>query len=128
MGAEEVSPLSDTTKVSGPLSVDACFPGPVDVAMAFSTEPIAFGEVDELSIVKSQLVTISCIVAIQTPSHGFSMMEFDVRMFVFQLSFLTVQLHRGMAATAGKHALCDGRRRDGEFLTCPACKRDEKNP
>ena len=52
MGAEEVSPFPGTGEKSGPLPMNARFPGFVNVSMAFATEPVAFCEVDELSIEK----------------------------------------------------------------------------
>jgi hypothetical protein len=52
MGTEEISPFPGTGEKSDPLPMNARFPVSVDVAMAFTTEPVAFCEVDELSIVK----------------------------------------------------------------------------
>jgi hypothetical protein len=52
MGTEEVSPFSWTSKISGPFSMDPRLPGFVNVPMTFATEPVAFCEVDKLSIVK----------------------------------------------------------------------------
>ena len=51
MGAEEVGSLP-SGEIPRPLSVDPCFPVPVDVPVAFATEPVAFCEADELPIVK----------------------------------------------------------------------------
>jgi hypothetical protein len=83
MGTEEVSPLPRTAEKSCPFPVNPSSPGSENVSMTFPTEPIAFREVDEVSVIKPQLVAISCLVAIETPSHGLSMMELDVGMFVF---------------------------------------------
>ena len=44
------------------------------------------------------------------------MMKDDIGMLVLELSFLPVNLHRGMAAAARKHPLGQRRRRDGKFL------------
>ena len=46
--------------------------------MAFTAEPIALREIDEFSIEESKFVSILCIVAVETPSHGLGVMEFDV--------------------------------------------------
>jgi len=82
MRTEEISPLSGTGKISGPLPMDPRFPGFVNVAMTFATEFVAFCEVDELPVEKLQFVAIPCIVAIKTPSHRLGMMELDFGMFI----------------------------------------------
>lgn len=51
MGAEKVGSLP-SGKIPRPLSVDPCFPVPVDVPVAFATEPVAFCEADQFPIVK----------------------------------------------------------------------------
>jgi hypothetical protein len=43
--------------------------------------------------------------------------EPDFGMGVFQLPLFCVDLHGGMAATAGKHPLGEGGERDGKFFT-----------
>jgi hypothetical protein len=72
--------------------------------MAFAAKAIAFREVDQMSIIEPQLIPILRIMAIQTPSHGFGMMELDIRVFFFQFSLLSIRLHGGMAIAAGKHS------------------------
>jgi hypothetical protein len=52
MSTEEVSPLSWTSKISGPFSVDPRSPGFVNISMTFATELVAFREVDELPVEK----------------------------------------------------------------------------
>jgi len=128
MGAEEVSSLPWTGKMPGPLPMNARFPGSVNVSMAFATEPVAFSKVDELSIVKSQFVAISGIVAVKAPSHGLSMVEFDIGMFLLQLPLFPVKLHGGVAAAAGKHALGHRRRGDGKLLFDSNGKGDKTEP
>ena len=110
MGAEEISPLPGAGEKSGPLPMNAPFPGFINVPMAFAAEPIAFRKVDQIPIVEPQFVSIPRIMAIETPSHRFGVMEFDIRVFFFQFSLLSIQLHRGMAVVAGKHPFCHRRR------------------
>jgi hypothetical protein len=50
--------------------------------MAFATEAVAFGKVNELSIIKAEFVSIFCIMAIEAPPHGFRMMHTDLRMLI----------------------------------------------
>jgi len=128
MGTEEVSPLSGTTKISGPLPMDPRFPGSVNVPMTFTTEFVAFCEVDELPVEKPQFVAIPCIVAIKAPSHRLCMMELDIGMFILQVSVLPVHLQGGMAIAAGEHALCHRRRGDRKLLACTPYKGDKANP
>jgi len=125
MGAQEVRPLSRTSKISGPFSMDPRSPGFVNVSMAFATEPVALCEVDELSVVKPQFVAVSRFVAVKAPPHGLGMMELDIRVFILQLPLFSVHLHGGMAITARKHTLCHGRRGDRKFLARTTHKRDK---
>jgi len=128
MSTEGISPLSWTSKISGPFSMDPRFPGFVNVPMAFATELVAFCEVDELPVEKPQFVAISCFVAVKAPSHRLCMMELDIGMFILQFPLFSVHLQGGMAIAAGKHTLCHGGRRDGKFLTCTTHKGDEIEP
>jgi hypothetical protein len=128
MSTQEVSPLSWTSKISGPFSMDSRPPGFVNVPMTFATEPVAFCEVDELPVEKPQFVAISSIVAVKAPSHRLGMMELNIGMFILQFPLFSVHLQGGMAIAAGKHTLCHGRRGDGKFLTCTTHKGDKANP
>ena len=110
MSAEEVSPLSGAGKKSGPLPVNARSPGFVNVPMTFATEPVACRKVDQFPVVEPQLISISRIMAIKTPSHRFGVMEFDLRVFFFQFSFPPIHLQRGMAVAARKDPFCHRRR------------------
>ena len=94
MGAEKVGSFADARKVSGPFPVDACLPIPVNVAVTFTAEPVTFSKVDELSVIKSEFVSIFCIVAVEAPPHRLRMMELDVRMFVFELPLLRLTSRR----------------------------------
>ena len=80
-GAKIVGPLARTCKGSRPFSMDAGLPVLVDIAMTFAAEPIAFGKVDQLPIIKSQLISILCIMTIEAPPHCLRMVEFDLGMF-----------------------------------------------
>ena len=128
VGAEEIGPFPCTGKKAGPLPMNPCTPSPVNVPMAFATEPIAFREIDEFPVIKPQFIPISCFVAVKAPSHCLSMMKFDIAMFILQLPLFSVHLHRGMAVATRKHALRHGRRGDGKLLTCTADKGDETGP
>jgi hypothetical protein len=96
--------------------------------MTFATELVAFCEVDEFSVEKSQFVAVFCVVAIQAPSHRLRMMELDVGMFILQLPLFSVHIQGGMAIATGEHTLCHGRRGNGKFLTCTTHNRDEIEP
>ena len=128
MGAEEVSPLPGTGEKSGPLPMNARFPGSVNVPMAFATEPVAFCEIEELSIVKPQFISILSVVAVKAPPHRLSMMELDIGMFLLQLPLFSVHLHGGMAVAAGKHALCHRKGGDRELLFDSNGKGDKTKP
>lgn len=128
MSTQEISPLSRTSKRSGPFSMDPRSPGFVNIPMTLATELVAFREIDEFPVVKPQFVTVSCFVAIQAPSHRLGMMELDIRMFILQFPLFSVHLQGGMAAATRKHALGHGRRRDGKFLACTANEGDKTGP
>ncbi len=103
VGTEKINPFPRAGKVSDPLSVKTGLPIFIDIPVAFATETIAFSEVNQISIIEPQLVPILGVMAIKTPSHCFSMMKFDVGVFVFQDSFLSVHLHGSVAIAAGEH-------------------------
>ncbi len=84
--------------------------------MTFAAESIALREIDQFSVEKSKLIPVLCIMTVETPSHGFSMMELDVRMFFFEFSLFWVHLHGGVTIAARKHAFSNRRRRDGKLL------------
>ena len=107
---ERVSPLARPGKGPHPFSMNAGFPVLVDISMTFSAEPIAFCEVDQIPIIEPKLISILRIVTIETPSHRFSVVEFDVGMFFFQLSLLSIYLHGGMAVAAREHSLSHWRK------------------
>ena len=122
MSAEKVGPLSGAGKKSSPLSMNARSPGFVNVPVAFTTESIALREVDQLPVEEPQLISIPCLMTIETPSHRFRVMEFDIRVFFLQFSLLSIHLHRGMAVAAGKHSFRHRGRRNRKFFFRPRRK------
>ena len=51
-GTEIINPLTRTSKISHPFSMDACSPVLVLVPVAFAAESITFGEVDQVSVIE----------------------------------------------------------------------------
>ncbi len=103
-------------KITGPFSVDTGFPVSIHGAVTFAAEPIALREIDELSIIKPELVAILCIVAVEAPSHALCMVELDVRMFFLEFPLFRIDLHAGMAVAARKEPFCNGRRSDRKLF------------
>jgi len=101
MGAEQIRSFARSSKGASPLPVNTSLPIVIDIAMTFPTESVAMVVTDEFSIVESQFVTISSVVAVETPPHGFSMMEHNILMSLLQFSPLGIDLHGGVAITAG---------------------------
>jgi hypothetical protein len=110
MSTEIVNPLALTGKVSDPLSMNACLPVFILGAMAFAAEAITFCEVDQISVIKPQLVPILRIMAVEAPSHRFGMMKLDIRVLFFQDPFLSIYFHGRMAVAAGEHSFSHRRR------------------
>jgi len=54
------------------------FPIPVQVAVTFTAEAIAFIKMNEFSIVEPQFIPIFCIMAVKTPPHRFGMVKLDL--------------------------------------------------
>ncbi len=115
VGTEIVSP-SASDEVSGPFPVDTRFPIAIDVAVTLSAEPIALGEIDQFSVEKAEFVPIVGVVAVEAPPHGLGVVEFDVYVLLFEFSSFSIDLHAGMAVTAGKDSLREGRRGDRKLL------------
>ena len=114
VGTEEVGSFPGTRKVSRSFSMNTRSPISVLRPMTFATEPIALGEIDQFTVVQSQLISISWVMAVEAPSHRFGVMEFDVGVFFSQFPFLSIHLHRGMAVAAGEQPL--GHRRRSVFF------------
>ena len=115
VGTEKIGSLA-ADKIARPLPMNACFPIAIEVAMALAAEPVTLREVDEFAIEKAEFVPVLCVVAVETPSHGFRMMELDVRMFFLEFPLLSIDLHGGMTIAARKHAFSNRRRRDRKLL------------
>jgi len=115
VGAEIVGPPA-SDKVSRSLPVDTRLPVAVDIAVTFSAEPIALGEIDQFAVEEAEFVPIRCFVAVEAPSHGFGVVEFDVRVFFLEFSPFPVDLHPGMAVAAGEEPFRKGRRGDRKLL------------
>jgi hypothetical protein len=79
--AEKISSLARSCEVSHPFPMDTGFPILILRPVTFAAKPVAFCEVKQVSIVEPQFIPILRIMTIQTPSHRFSMMEFDIGMF-----------------------------------------------
>jgi len=127
VSAEKIHSLSGSNEISCSLSVNPRFPIPIEVAMAFATEPVAFGKVDEFSIIKTEFIPVFCIMAIEAPPHTFCMTHFNVGMFLFECSLFSIHFHRGMAIAARIHPFGKGRGRNGKLLAGSGSKRDENN-
>jgi hypothetical protein len=63
--------------------MDSCLPISEDIAMTFTAESITLCEVNQFPVVKPKFISISCVMAIEAPSHGLGMVEFDLSMFFF---------------------------------------------
>jgi len=125
VGAEKISSLS-ANKIARSLPMNTCLPVSIEVTVTLAAESIALREIDQFSVEKPKLIPVLCIVAIEAPSHGFSMMEFDVSVLLFEFSLFPIGLHGGMTIAARKHALRDRWRGDRKLLH-PHRKRCEIN-
>jgi hypothetical protein len=128
VGTEMICGLASPHKGSRSLSVNAGLPVFINIAMAFSAEPVAFVKTDELPVVKPQFIPISGIMTIETPSHGFGMMQLGLGMFFFQFPLLSIHFHGGMATAAGIDPLCEWRRGNRKLLTCLHGRRQKIDP
>jgi len=127
VSAEKIHSLSGSNEISCSLSVNPRFPIPIEVAMAFATEPVAFGKVDEFSIIKTEFIPVFYIMAIEAPPHRLCMSHPNICMFLLQFPLFTVHFHRGMAIAARIHPFGKGRGRNGKLLAGSGSKRDENN-
>jgi hypothetical protein len=114
VGTEEVGSFPGARKVSRSFPMNTRSPVSVLRPMTFATEPIALGEFYQFAVVQSQLISISCVMAVETPSHRFGVMEFDIGVLFLQYPFLPIDLHRGMTVAAGVHSF--GHRRRSIFF------------
>ncbi len=111
VSTEIISPSAGSHKVSGSFPMNACLPISVLRPMTFTTEPVALREVYQFTVVQPQFISVFSIVAIETPSHRFGMMELDVRMLFFQNPLLSIHFHGSMAVAAREHSFSHRRRR-----------------
>jgi hypothetical protein len=116
VGTEQIRSLARSSEVAGPLPVNTSLPIIVDIAMAFPTQTVTLIVTDELPVKETQFVPISGVVAVETPTHCFSMMQHDILMSLLQFPPFKIDLHGGMALTARKHPFGKWRRRDRKLL------------
>ncbi len=90
-------------EIANPFTVDAGLPVTVHIAVALTAKAVRFGEIDKFTICKLQFITVGSAMAIKTPSFLLGMMQFDVRMFIFQFPALGIHVHAGMAVAAGEN-------------------------
>ncbi len=124
VGAEKINPLTRAGKVSHPFPVKTSLPIFIDISVTFATETVAFSKVNQISVIEPQLVPILGIVAIETPSHGFCVMELDVGVLFLQDPLLSIHFHGRMAVAAREHSL--GHRWRHIFLNDRHGRRSEK--
>jgi hypothetical protein len=84
--------------------------------MALAAQTVALVKLDEFPIVEPQLVPVLCVVTVETPPHGFCMVEFDVVVGLFEFPLFPVDFHGGVALTAGEYPLRERGRADRELL------------
>lgn len=92
-------------KITGSLSVYPGLPVSICCAMALSTEQIGFREDNEFPICELQFISIRRIMAVEAPSHAFSMVQLDVYVFILELSLRGVSRNAFMAGTAWENSL-----------------------
>jgi len=128
VSTEIIGSLTRPHKVSGSFSMNARLPVIVLRAMTFAAESVALREVDEVSIIKSQFITVPCIMTIETPSHRFGMMKLNVGVLFFKDPLRSIHFHRRMAVATGKQSFCHRRRGDGELFPRTVCKGRKTDP
>lgn len=125
VGTEKVSSLA-AHKIARSFPMNACFPISIEVTMAFAAESVALCKIDELPVVKPKFIPVLCVVAVEAPSHGFSVMELNVGVFFLEFPLFSIHFHGGMTIAARKHALRDGGRRNRKLFN-PHGRRYEIN-
>jgi len=128
VSTEKIGSLATTRKVSRSFPMNTCSPVSINRPMTFATEPVAFREVYEFPIIKSQLISVFCIMTVEAPSHCLCMVEFNLGMFFFKFPFFPIDFHGGMAVTAGINPLCQGWGRYWKLLIGSTHKGDKANP
>jgi hypothetical protein len=124
VGAEEVGSFPGARKVSRSFPVNTRSPISVLRPVTFAAESVTLGEFYQFAVVQSQPISIPYVVTVETPSHRFGVMEFDIGVLLLQLPFLPIDLHRGMTAATGVHSL--GHRRRSIFFNDSQGRGSEK--
>jgi hypothetical protein len=120
--AEKVHPLPPF-EVTRSLPVYPCLPISEHIPVALAAEKIALGKIDQLAAHEAKFIPVIRVVAVETPSHVFCVVQFDVRVLVLQIPFCAVRLKPPMAVAARKNAL--GERRAGHGEIFAACLGEE---
>jgi hypothetical protein len=100
--AKKIYPLP-SLEIADPFAVDTNFPVAIDIAMALSAKQIGLRELDRVPVGQLQFIPVGRIVTIKTPAVVFSMVQFDVGMFVLEFSSFCIDFHPRMTVTAGKY-------------------------
>jgi hypothetical protein len=100
--AKEIDPFP-ALEIADPFPVDTNFPVTIDIAVALSAKQVRLRKRDRVPIGKLQFIPVCGIVTIQTPSIVFSMVQFDVGMFVLKFPSFGIDLHPRMTVAAGKY-------------------------
>jgi hypothetical protein len=119
--AKEIDPFP-ALEIADPFAVDTNFPVTIDIAVALSAKQVRLRKRDRVPIGKLQFISVCGIVTIQTPSLVFSMVQFDVGMFVLEFPSFCVDLHPRVTVAAGKYPL-GKRRRGNRIFIMVRCKR-----
>ena len=119
VGTKIVSSFPGAGKIPRPFPVNARLPVSEDIAVTFAAKPVALVEVDQFSTKEAKFITISRVMTVEAPPHRFRMMQFDLRMFLLELSLLSVDFHGGMTIAAGENSFGKRWWGDGElFADC----------
>ena len=129
MSTEEIGPLPHPRQeVASPLTMNTRLPILENVSVAFSAETVALFEIDKLSVVKPEFISVFPVVTIEAPPHGLGMMEFDLGVFFLKLSLLAIHFHGGMTVAAGEDPFCQRRWGDRKLFAGTSCEGGKANP
>jgi hypothetical protein len=112
---KEIDPFP-SLEIADPLAVDTDFPVTIDIAVALSAKQVRLRKLDRVPIGKLQFIPVCGIVTIQTPSIVFSMVQFDVGMFVLEFPSFGIDIHPGVTVAAGKYPVGERRRGNRIFI------------
>jgi hypothetical protein len=119
--AEEIDPFPPL-EIADPFAVDTDFPVTIDIAVALPAKQVGLRKLDSVPIGKLQLIPVSGIVTIQTPSIVFGVAQFDVGMLVLEFPSFCIDLHPRMTVAARKYPLGQ-RRRGNRIFIMVRCER-----